>query len=329
MTKNILITGASSGIGLATAIFLADKKYNILGTTRNLSALHKEVLIQRYITDHTKYKISADDNFRIKEIIKKIPIELSRIKAALAEIKFIQMDVQNDLSVEKAMASALEMSHRRIDVLINNAGGGAYGSIEEVPIDKVKQLFETNVLGLLRVIQHIVPFMRKNGHGKIINISSLAALMSIPFFSHYSATKAAVERLTEGLRMELTPFNIKVTAIEPGDINTNFNANVLNNNVAFQSSQNISDIIRNVPLKSNSPYYQRASKCWRTSTLTMLISPTPTVVAKKIYKIIQIKNPATRYKVGAVMQTIPVNIAQRFFPDNVMQFAYEKYYRIK
>lgn len=331
MCKNVLITGASSGIGLATAIFLSHKKYNVFGTTRDLSKLNTGTLIQRYRDDHTTYKILTHNGFSIEKTAEKLPIELPKLKHILEEIKFIQMDVQNDTSVGKAIDKVLEFSHHKIDVLINNAGVGVFGPIEEVPIDQVRQLFETNVMSLLRVVQHIVPVMRENRLGKIINISSLAALMSIPFFSHYSATKAAVERLTEGLRMELKPFDIKVTAIEPGDINTNFNANVVNKTKSlFQlTSQNLSAIIHNMPLRQNSFYYRNAMKCWQTNTLTMLISPSPTIVAKKIYKIIRTKNPAARYKVGSLTQTLPVYLAQKLFSDKMRQWGYEKYYKIE
>lgn len=331
MIKNILITGASSGIGLATAVFLANKKHNVLGTTRNLSTLNKDLLIQRYISDHTKYKISAQDNFRIEKTSEKLPVELAKLRHALANIKFIQMNVHNDVSVADAATKALEMFHDKIDVLINNAGSGMFGSIEELPIDEVKQLFETNVIGLLRVIQNIVPSMRKNRHGKIINISSLAAIMAIPFFSHYSATKAAVERLTEGLRMELNPFNINVTAVEPGDINTNFNVNMLHKTKPDiqLTSQNLSEIISNVPLNPDSPYYQKATKCWQIITQVMIESPSPTVVAQKINKIIQTPNPKMRYKVGSLMQTLPTYIAQRFLSDKIVQLGYERHFKIK
>ncbi len=138
----------------------------------------------------------------------------------------LPLDVSQPDSVKKAVAQTIAQ-FGRIDVLVNNAGYAVTGALEELPEEKVKQVFDVNVFGVVRMIQAVVPHMRKQGAGRIINISSIAGKMSTPANGAYSATKFALEALSDALRVELASFGIQVVVIEPGSIRTNFDQTVL------------------------------------------------------------------------------------------------------
>lgn len=178
---NIVITGASSGIGNTISKFLVAKGHHVLGTSRQ-----KEGVFEN--------------------------------------LELITLDVTDNDSVENFRKSVVQ-KFNKIDVLINCAGFVISGPVEDFSIEECKQQFETNYFGLVRVITSFLPHLREQKEGKIINISSLAGLIGMPFQAHYSASKFAVEGLTEALRLELSPFNIQVCNITPGDFNTNFTAN--------------------------------------------------------------------------------------------------------
>ncbi len=218
--KKVLITGASSGIGATIALMLAKKGYNVWGTTRNISK------------------------------VQSLPEELQE------NINFLQMDVTDDESVKYGVEEFFKQAGE-IDILINNAGYGVYGSAEEFPVKDAKRIFETNYFGALRVIQSVLPFMRKQRDGLIINITSLAGVFVIPFQIHYSASKFALEALTEGLRQELRPFGIRVAAIQPGDIKTNFND------------------VTEFGETNNSPYEKWSEACWKVIDVNMQKAPGP------------------------------------------------------
>ena len=179
----ILITGASSGIGKSCAEYLSKKGFIVFGTSRNAS-------------------------FPPKDIGGKYPI-------------MIKMDINDDDSIKNAIEYIIK-EFGRIDVLINNAGYGIGGAIEDYTIEKVKEQFETNFFGQLRVCNSILPIMRNQQSGLIINISSIGGLLGLPFQGLYSATKFAIEGMTEALRMEVKEFGIKVVLVEPGDFKTSF-----------------------------------------------------------------------------------------------------------
>lgn len=179
MKKIALVSGASSGLGEALAVLLAQKGYTVYGTSR---------------------KAAAESRFTM-----------------------LRMDVQDDASVQAAVAQIIA-EQGKIDVLINNAGVGIAGPLEVMSINAIQQAFDTNVFGLIRLTQAVLPHMREAHNGKIINISSIAAEVALPYRAVYSATKAAVDRITEALRLEVGRFGIQVSAIQCGDIQTSITA---------------------------------------------------------------------------------------------------------
>ncbi|HHY48044.1 MAG TPA: SDR family NAD(P)-dependent oxidoreductase [Firmicutes bacterium] len=270
--RNVLITGASSGIGAACALLLAREGYSVWGTTRSLD------------------KVAT------------LPEELRRL------VRFVEMDVTDDASVKRGVDEVIRQAGQ-IDILINNAGFAIYGPVEEVPIELAKAQFETNVFGALRLIQAVVPAMRERGSGLVINMSSLAGKLVIPFQAHYSASKHAIEALTEGLKQELRPFGVKVVAIEPGDINTNFN------NATLFGQRN------------DSPYQRWMDASWHAIDVNLKRAPGPEVVARKVLAVVRKANPATRYPAGDFMSTkFPFLV--RFLPDSVREFAIRVFYGI-
>ena len=186
--KVAVVTGSSTGIGLETSLALARNGFLTCATMRDLQ--------------------KADE---IKNIGQKENIP----------IKAFEMNVDDGDSVNTTITKIVN-EYGQIDVLVNNAGYGLFGAMEDFTMEEIKKQFETNVFGIMRVIQNVLPTMRQQRNGIIINISSISGLAGIPSQSVYSATKFAVEGMSEALSYELEPFNIKVVLIEPGVINTEF-----------------------------------------------------------------------------------------------------------
>lgn len=242
--ETVLITGASSGIGLATAKLLAEKGYRVFGTTRSLE--------------------------KRREL-------LAVLKAQYGDrLQWVAMDATSETSVNQAVKSVLDQAGA-IDVLVCNAGMGVYGSVEEMPMEAAIKQFDLNVFGYLRTLRAVVPGMRQRRQGRIVLTSSIAGVVAIPYQVHYSASKYAIEALTEGLRQELRGFGIKVSAVRPGDILTDFN-----------------DVTqKNLP--ADSPYLKWSQPCWDVIDKNMKAAPQPSLVAKKVYKILRTANPKTYY----------------------------------
>ena len=188
MDKVALVTGSSSGIGFETSLALARNGYHTFATMRNLGKDEK-----------------------IKQIIEKEDLS----------IEILELDVDNEESVNQAIKTISEKKGR-IDVLVNNAGYGMWGTVEDVSIDEFKKQFETNFFSIIRLIQKVAPIMRKQSSGNIVNISSVAGRIGFPVSPAYISSKFALEGLSESLRFELMPFGINVIIIEPGVIKTNF-----------------------------------------------------------------------------------------------------------
>ncbi|MCK5243519.1 SDR family oxidoreductase [bacterium] len=244
MKKAVLITGASAGIGLATAKYLADQGYQVFGTTRSITK-------RQAVVDEAKAKYGD-------------------------QLQFIELDVTKDESVKSAISDVMNKAGH-LDAVVCNAGSGIYGTVEEMPMAMVYSQFETNYFGYLRVLQAVIPSMRERKAGHIVLLSSLGGVVCVPFQSHYSAGKYAVEGLTQGLRQELYGTGVKVAAIRPGDIQTEFNDTTY----------------LNIP--ENSPYKKRCQACWDVINKNMKIAPKPILVAKKIHKVLKSKNPKAYY----------------------------------
>ena len=183
MAKTILITGASSGIGRATALYFAEKGWNVAATMRD--PLKADPVLQH------------------------------------PQISLFALDVTNADSIAQAITDTLNR-YKKIDVLLNNAGYGLFGPIEAIDSRQIQQQFATNLFGLIGVTQQIIPVMRGAGEGLIINVSSIVGRLALPYASSYVATKFAVEGLSESMRYELEPFHIRVKMVEPGSISTEF-----------------------------------------------------------------------------------------------------------
>ena len=189
MGKVILITGCSSGIGLAAAVHLAGQGEKVYATMRNLNGKGK------------------------------LMEEASRQKA---DVRLMRLDVTDEASVNEAVREITE-KEGRIDVLVNNAGYGLMGPAETVEMEQAKAEFEVNFFGLLRVTQAVLPHMRKQKSGLIINISSIAGLRAMPTSDLYNASKFAVEGLTEAMAPVMKMLGIRMSLIEPGPVATDFN----------------------------------------------------------------------------------------------------------
>jgi short-subunit dehydrogenase len=260
MSKVVLITGGSSGIGKSIAVFLSKKGFIVYGTSRNP-----------------------------EKITEKLPFNL------------ISLDVTKQQSIQKAVDTII-VKEDRIDVLINNAGVGITGPIEETPDSEIKKAFQTNVFGPVDLIKSVLPQMRKQNTGLIINITSIAGYMGLPYRGIYSATKGTLELLTEALRMEIKDFNIKMTNVAPGDFTTNIASG------RYHS-----------PILEDSPYKKPYGNTLKLMDEHVDQGNDPIEMAEVIYKIIHINNPKIHYKVGAFMQKFSI-VLKRLLPDK----TYEK-----
>jgi NAD(P)-dependent dehydrogenase (short-subunit alcohol dehydrogenase family) len=225
-------------------------------------------------------------------------------------VRTFAMDVTDDASMVAGI-DRIVGEHGRLDVLVNNAGYGSYGAVEDVSIDEARRQFEVNVFGLARLVQLVTPHMREQGGGRIINISSIGGKFYEPMGAWYHATKFAVEGFSDSLRLELAPFGIDVVIIEPGPIRTEW-----------------STISRDglVEVSQGGAYEERAARI--RDVMERGDGPRssgPDVVAKKIVKAATTKHPRARYPVGRGAGSIV--LARRLLPDAVMDAAIGTVYR--
>lgn len=192
-SKTILITGCSSGIGHDAALDLMQRGHLVVASCR-----------------------SEED--------------LKKLKAA--GLKAVLIDMRDSDSIEKGLQDALEITGGHLDVLLNNAGYGQVGALEDIPREVLREQFETNVFGLMDLTRRVIPVMRRQGHGRIINVSSVLGFIAMPFYGAYNASKYAVEGLSDTLRLELKSSGIRVITIEPGPIESRFRDNVINHSLA-------------------------------------------------------------------------------------------------
>jgi NAD(P)-dependent dehydrogenase (short-subunit alcohol dehydrogenase family) len=253
--KVAVVTGSSSGIGREISLMLARKGFATYATMRNLAK-----------------------GSELKDIADKEKLPL----------KIVQLDVTDDSSVNGAIQTIFDESNR-IDVLVNNAGYGLTGALEDLSIDEIKSQYETNVFGLVRTTQSVLPIMRKQNAGTIVNISSGLGRFGIATTSAYVSSKFAVEGLSESMSYELEPFGIRTIIIEPGVIKTNF----FNSAVLAKKSQG-----------PKSPYIQLMKGMESGMAKMMENAADPEYVAKVVFGALMDKNPKIRYLAGKDVEQI-------------------------
>jgi short-subunit dehydrogenase len=228
----------------------------------------------------------------------------------LKNLNILAMDVNSDESVD-ALINEVVGLEGRIDVVINNAGFGIAGSIEDTSVEEAKSIFETNFFGLLRVCRAVVPKMREMGQGKIINISSLGGRIGLPFQGLYSATKFAVEGLSEALRMEVRQFGIAVTVIEPGDMRTNFTDNRRYTKGSMDSS----------------PYAVALKRTMNVVETDERQGSSPEQVADLVARLVSRRSLKVRYSTGSLLQRGAAFVKQ-IVPGKFFEWALMKYYKV-
>lgn len=222
----------------------------------------------------------------------------------------IALDVRNSTSIRQAIEKVVSTTGS-IDVLINNAGVGITGPIEEIPSDEIKNNFETNFFGPIEVIKAVLPHMRRQKSGLILNITSIAGYMGLPYRGIYSASKGALEIVSEAISMEVKHFGIKVVTIAPGDFATNIAAGRYH-----------------APVLDDSAYKTLYGNTLKQMDEHVDSGSNPDEMAIAIYQIIKNSNPKLHYKVGAFMQKFSI-ILKRILPDRVYENMLLKHYGLK
>jgi NAD(P)-dependent dehydrogenase (short-subunit alcohol dehydrogenase family) len=221
-------------------------------------------------------------------------------------VEMIPMDVDDDRSVASGVQTVVERAGR-LDAVINNAGWGLMGAVEDTGIDEAKAQLETNFFGVLRVCREVLPVMRKQGAGHIVNISSLGGIVGLPFSSMYSASKFALEGMSEALRLEVWRFGIRVVLIEPGDFRSNFTA-----------------ARRMTKASATSPAYQEAvQRALAAQEKEERNGPLPDSIARLAEGILRSNNPRVRYSAGMLSQRIVVP-CKRFLPQRLFEWIFCK-----
>ena len=224
-------------------------------------------------------------------------------------IHFLALDVTKPSTIQDAVSKLIE-KEGRLDFLINNAGKGITGPLEETPDEETQNAFDTNYFGVLRVIKAVLPQMREQGSGVIINITSIAGYMGLPYRGIYSATKAALEITTEAYRMELKEFGIKMTNIAPGDFATN-----------------IASGRYHTPIRDNSPYKKNYGRTLEVMDEHVDEGEDPIKMAKKVHWVMQQNHPTIHYRVGAFLQKISVGL-KHILPDKLFEKMLLKHYKL-
>ncbi len=224
------------------------------------------------------------------------------------EFNLLQMDVGDDESVTRAVQRILDETGR-IDIVVNNAGMGYGGAVEDTSLEEARDTLETNFLGVLRVCKTVLPAMRAQGSGRIINVSSIAGMIGCPFVALYSASKYAVEGMTDALRMEVAPYGIKVILINPGDIATGFTKN----RRICQASG---------PGSTYSEQFQRTLAIIEKNEIH---GSSPDMVARVLLKAVSSQSPKRRYIAGTLVEKVAV-ILRRWLPEGYFSWLVSKYY---
>ena len=235
---------------------------------------------------------------------------VSSVKENMQGINFIELDVCSDASCEKAVKKVIE-KEGRIDILVNNAGMGIAGALEMTSVEEAKVQFETNFFGILRMCKMVLPYMRKEKRGMIINVSSVAAVVPIPFQSMYSAGKAAVESISHALAMETKEYGIRVSAIEFGDMKTEFTKN------RRITEESVTD-------EKSGIYDKTFKKSLKTMENDERNGPVPEKAAKLILKTAMKKNPKPIIVCGGKYKAIVM--MRRLLPMRISNYIIGKIY---
>lgn len=230
-------------------------------------------------------------------------------KVESSALPLVALDVRDADSIRAAVAEVTAKAGR-IDVLINNAGVGITGPIEEIPTEEIRNNFETNLFGPIEVMKAVLPHMRSQKNGLIINVTSIAGYMGLPYRGVYSASKGALELITEALRMEVKGFGINITSVAPGDFATNIAAGRYH-----------------APLVKGSAYEVPYGNTLNMMNTHVDSGSDPLMMAQAIFAIINTGSPAVHYKVGAFMQRFSV-VLKRILPDKTYEKLLMNHYKL-
>jgi NAD(P)-dependent dehydrogenase (short-subunit alcohol dehydrogenase family) len=264
--KRIFITGASSGIGLATAKLLAGRGDEVWGTSRDITRIPQ-----------------------------------------LPHLHAVRLDLGDTVSLGEGFNAALRDAGH-FDIVINNAGSGHFGPGEFLLAEAVHDQFQTVVFAHIELCRLALASMRAHGGGRIINVTSLASRLPVPFMGAYNAAKAAMASFTMSLQLELKRSDIRVIDVQPGDIFTGFN-----------------DVIAKTD-GGDPRYAARVEQGWRVVDHNMKAAPKPELVAFRIAKLIDAPNPPPRVTVGGSFQTIVAPLIFRFLPQSLRIWGLKRYY---
>ena len=267
MSKVVLITGASSGIGKSTAKLLSNKGFIVYGTGRNP-------------------KINENKGYSL------IPLDVTKPETISLAI---------DLILEK---------EGRLDVLVNNAGMGITGPIEDTPTSEMRKVFETNFFGAIDMMKAVLPQMRKQQSGTIINVTSIAGYMGLPYRGVYSATKGALDLVSEAARMEVKEFGVNIVTIATGDVATNIAAGRYH-----------------TPVFDNSAYKEKYQMNLDLMDSHVDSGMNPIKMAEKIHQIVNLKQPIVHYKVGAFMEKFSI-VLKKILPSKIYEKLLMNHYKL-
>ena len=271
--KTILITGCSSGIGHCAATTLKKRGWRVFATTRKIE-------------------------------------DVNQLKAEGFEA--FQLDLNDSASIKTTVVAVLTKTDNKLDALLNNAGYAETGAVEDLTRDALRRQFETNLFGLLELTNLIIPVMRKQGFGRIINISSVLGLVALPFHSGaYQASKFALEGLTDCLRMELYGTDIKISLIEPGPIESKFRENA---RLAFEHNLNLQQ-------SKHKERYQKWLNRVERNKKESIFTRSPQAVVKKIVQALD-RRPKIRYYV--TMPTYFLACCKRLLPHSILDWLLRK-----
>ena len=271
--KSVLITGASGGIGKVTAIYLARRGYHVIATSRDIA--------------------------RLDEIV-----SLARTESL--DISPCQLDINDPEAIAEEVPRIISQAGK-LDALVNNAGYGLWGCLEDLTIDEVKAQFETNLFAVLGLSKAALPHMRERGAGTIVNVGSVAGRIGSPGGGAYAASKFALEGLSKVMRMEVAQFGIRVVLIEPGLFRTGFRRN---------------QVMGEQVMDPGSPYYGYAQRILRNSEIGQRLAADPIKVSRVIGKAMEARRPKQRYAVG--LDARLGVLGEKLLPDGLLEYLVKR-----